>query len=332
MKEECMERKKIVAAAVSIIVVASVVAVVVWFPPTTPDVRIGYLAQDLHQLALRVAYVKGWYAEANLTVELLQYQNGAYEMDGFLAGQIDMGYLGVAPALTKSINQNISVTVLATANLEGSAIMVHKGEYDAGRILNVTGLVNKTVFHPGPSSVQNFLLRLALNQSGLSYSDVDPVQEPPQNMAISLTPEAPAFIAWEPFPALAEYDNLAVPIGLSHDIWPGHPCCVLASSDSFVNRHPDVVQKVVDIHKRAEEWIVANPAEAISTATQWLGVNATPVENAFNRIVYDYNLNRTAVEVFLTFLIGQGIVTMNPIEIDPYLDDFINATFIENSP
>jgi NitT/TauT family transport system substrate-binding protein len=327
-----MERKKVAAIAVVFIVIASGVAVMVWFAPASPDVRIGYLAQDLHQLALRIAYVKGWFAEAGLRVELLQYQNGAYEMDGFLAGQIDMGYLGVAPALTKSINQNISVTVLATANLEGSAIMVHKGEYDAGRILNVTGLVNKTVFHPGPSSVQNFLLRLALNQSGLSYSDIEPVAAAPQNMAISLTPDAPAFIAWEPFPALAEYDNLAVPIALSHDIWPGHPCCLLASSDEFVSRKPDVVQKVVDIHKRAEEWIVANPAEAIGIAAQWLGVNATPVETAFNRIVYDFSLNRTAIEVFLTFLIGQEQVTMYPSEIGPYLDDFINATFIESSP
>ncbi|RDE13368.1 MAG: hypothetical protein C4K49_08510 [Candidatus Thorarchaeota archaeon] len=327
-----MESKKVVAVALSVVVVVSVVAVAVWFAPTTPDVRIGYLAQDLHQLALRVAYVKGWFGEAGLTVELLQYQNGAYEMDGFLAGQIDMGYLGVAPALTKSINQNVSVTVLATANLEGSAIMVHKGEYDAGRILNLTGLVNKTVFHPGPSSVQNFLLRLALSQSGLSYSDITAIAAVPQNMAISLTPDAPAFIAWEPFPALAEYENLAVPILLSHDIWPRHPCCVLASSDDFINRKPDVVQKVVDIHKRAEEWIVANPAEAIGIATQWLGVNATPVETAFNRIVYDFNLNRTAIEVFLTFLIDQEQVTMYPSEIGPYLDDFINATFIESSP
>jgi NitT/TauT family transport system substrate-binding protein len=151
-------------------------------------------------------------------------------------------------------------------------------------------------------------------------------------MAISLTPDAPAFIAWEPFPALAEYDNLAVPIALSHDIWPGHPCCLLASSDEFVSRKPDVVQKVVDIHKRAEEWIVANPAEAIGIAAQWLGVNATPVETAFNRIVYDFSLNRTAIEVFLTFLIGQEQVTMYPSEIGPYLDDFINATFIESSP
>ncbi len=326
-----MERKKTYALTVAVIVVASAALVALWYPTTTTDVRIGYLSQDLHQLALRVAFVKGWFQEAGLNVELVQFQNGAYEMDGFLAGQIDMGYLGVAPALTKSISQNISITVLAAANLEGSALMVMKEEYDAGRITQVSDLVGKTILQPGPSTVQNFLLRLALNQSGLSVDDVFLETARVQDMGISLTADRPAFIAWEPFPALAQAEGQAVPLLLSGDIWPRHPCCVVASGNTFLDAHPDIVQKVVEIHKRAEQWIVNNPSEALQIAIDWLGIDPTPVETAFNRIIYDFNVNRTGVERYLRFLIDQGLVNMDPGNVDGFLDSFIDTSFLESA-
>ena len=303
----------------------------VWNPASPPTVRIGYLSQDLHQLALRVAVEKGWFDEAGIKVELAQFANGAYEMDGFLAGQIVMVYLGVAPALTKSINQNIEITILAAVNLEGSALMVSKTEYDAGNVRNVSDLVGKIILQPGPSTVQNFLIRLALDQFGLSVDNVSLETSRPQDMAISLSAEKPAFIAWEPFPSLAEYEGLAVPLLLSGQIWPRHPCCVVASANTFLEEHPDIVQKVVDIHKRAEEWIVNHPDEALQIAIDWLGVASEPVETAFNRIIYDYDVNRTGVEMYLEFLIDQGLVTMGLDQVDTFLNGFINTTFVESA-
>ncbi len=328
-----MESKKPLAVILAIFAVTSLAAVAIWYPRPAAgvNIRIGYLSQDLHQLALRVAIEKGWFAEEGINVTLFQYQNGAYEMDGFLGGQIDVGYLGIAPALTKSINQGINITVLATANLEGSSIMALKSEYDAGRITNMTGLVNKTILEPGPSSVQTFLLRLALNQSGLSVSQVTLEQATPQNMGMSLTADKPAFIAWEPYCALAQYNGQAVPILSSHDIWARHPCCVLAVSNAFLKASPDIVQKIVDIHKRAEQWIVANPVDAVNVAVQWLQIATTPVQNAFNGIIYEYALNRTAFEKYLSFLISQHYATMDPSGISAFLNRFINSTFIEHT-
>jgi len=327
-----MNGNRPVAVGLLIVLVVSgiAVALVVLPPLFQPDVRIGYLSQDLHQLALRMAVEKGWFKEAGLNVELDQFANGGYEMDGFLGGAIDMGYLGAAPAMTKKLNQQINVKVLATANLEGSALMVDKAEYEAGHIQTMDDLVGKTIMQPGPSTVQNFLLRLALNQSGLSADDVLLSTQIPQYMASLLTADTPAFIAWEPFPALAEYNGLAVPLLLSEDIWPRHPCCVLAVSDTFLNQHSDIVEKVVDIHKKAEAWIAANRTDAIAVAVDWLQQNVTPVETAFDRIIYDYNVNRTALQRYLEFLIDEEIVSLAHSEIDAFLDQFIDTTYLED--
>ncbi len=323
-----MDRKKAAAIFVAAVVVLSVSAIAWWYPTTQPDVRIGYLTQDLHQLALRVAIVNGWFAEAGLNVELLSYQNGAYEMDGFQAGQIDMGYLGIAPALVKTINQGIGVTILAGVNSEGSSIEVMKSEYDSGMITSMADLAGKTIYQPGPSTVQNFLLRLALSQSGMTVDDVDLHVLQVQNMADSLSANAPAFIAWEPFPSLAEYNNISVPLLTSHDIWPNHPCCVLASTNSFLSSNPTIVQKVVAIHVRAEAWILSHPSEALSIAVNWLGVDQAPVETALGRIIYNYTINAAGIQTYLQFLVNQGLVQMDPSEIGPFLSTFLNDTYI----
>ncbi|MFX1415828.1 MAG: ABC transporter substrate-binding protein [Promethearchaeota archaeon] len=330
-----MDRNRALAAAIVIVVVSSGIIVAAWTSMNRPDVRIGYLEKDLHQLAFRVALVNGWFAEEGISVELKSYGNGALEMDAFLGDEIDMGYLGAAPALTKRINQDIMITILAAANLEGSAIMVRKADFDSGSITHVANLTGKSVFIPGPSTVQAFLLRLALNQSGLSSSAVTTLSTSPANMADSLSEAEPAFVAWEPFNARAEYDDLAVPLVLSGEIWPRHPCCVVASSNSFLASNADVVQTVIDIHVRAEEWIVSNPTAAIQIASEWLEMEdaVSAVETAFNRIIYDYNVNRTGIEMYLSYLIDQDILLPHkiPVDIDAFLDSFINTTFVEGT-
>ncbi len=323
-----LNRNKTAAIVVAVVVLSSLAVVAFWYPTTVPDVRIGYLSQDSHQLALRVAVVNGWFEEAGLNVELLQFQNGAYEMDGFLAGQIDMGYLGVAPALVKSINQGIGVTVLAAANSEGSSIEVLKSEYDAGHITNITDLVGKSIYHPGPSTVQNFLLRMALNNAGLSVDNVTLQVARVQDMADSLTVEAPAYISWEPFPSLSEYEQKTVPLLLSGEIWPQHPCCVVAAKNSFLAANSEIVQTVVDIHTRAEEWILSNPVDALAIAVDWLGIAETPVATALSRITYNYTLNVPGVEAYLRFLISEELVTMAESQVDAYLTNFINLSFL----
>jgi NitT/TauT family transport system substrate-binding protein len=327
-----VERNQAVGIAVIVIVVVSIGFIAVWNPPPAPDVRIGYLSKDLHQLALRVAIENGYFEREGLTVKLEVFGNGAYEMDGFLAGEIDMGYLGAAPALVKSINQDILITILAAVNMEGSALMVSKSEYDAGHVTTVSDLAGKEVLHPGGATVQNYLLRLALNQSGLTWADITAAQAIPAAMADSLTASTPAFIVWEPFNALAQYEEKAVPLIQSGEIWPRHPCCVVATDNDFMANHPDIVQKVINIHAEAETWIIANPAEALAIAVDWLEMDLTPVTTAFNNIIFDYNLNRTGIEMYLDFLIheNQLITTKIPSDTSAFLDTFLNTTFVDN--
>jgi len=141
-----------------------------WMPaPITGDikVRIGYLNADLHQLALYVAEKEGYYGKAGLengrNYETKVYQNGVAVMEAFKAKDVDIAYLGGAPATLKRINDNINIEVVAGANNEGSGLVVRT---DLG-IDSVADLEGKTIAVPGIGTVQYTLLDKALREQGL---------------------------------------------------------------------------------------------------------------------------------------------------------------------
>jgi NitT/TauT family transport system substrate-binding protein len=124
-------------------------------------VRIGYLTADLHQLALYVAVKEGYLNETGLKFELRQYRNGVAVMEAFKAGEIDVAYLGGAPATLKRINDDIRIRIIAGANNEGSAIVVRED------IKNFEDLRGKTIAIPGFGTVQDLLLRIAAEKYGM---------------------------------------------------------------------------------------------------------------------------------------------------------------------
>jgi NitT/TauT family transport system substrate-binding protein len=130
-------------------------------PKYEGTVRIGYLAADLHQLALFVAVKEGYLEETGMDFELKQYKNGIAVMEAFKANEIDVAYLGGAPATLRRINDGIGVTIIAGANNEGSAIVVRQD------ISSVEDLKGKTIAIPGYGTVQDFLLRLVAEEHGL---------------------------------------------------------------------------------------------------------------------------------------------------------------------
>ncbi len=141
-----------------------------------PDdpIRLGYLQGDLHQLAQAIALsdeiLPGGltiFEKYGLNVEAAPgapFSNGGAEMDGFAAGNVDIGYLGSPPAILKHLNAGVDTTIIAQVNTEGSAIVVAE---DSG-IETLADLEGKTIAAPGESSIQFLLLKTLMEQQGFT--------------------------------------------------------------------------------------------------------------------------------------------------------------------
>ncbi len=135
-----------------------------WVPEkVNKTVRVGYLTADLHQLAFYVAMKEGYYSQVGLLVEAKEFANGVMEMEGFKNGEIEVGYLGGAPATLKRVNDDVRISIIAGANSEGSAIVAK----DASSIEELAG---KKVAIPGFGTVQDFLLRMVAEKAGLEIT------------------------------------------------------------------------------------------------------------------------------------------------------------------
>jgi|Deesub1362A_J573_1020465.scaffolds.fasta_scaffold00216_8 NitT/TauT family transport system substrate-binding protein len=139
-----------------------------WKPgPVSETVRIGFLTADLHELAIYIAQKEGYYEDVGLVLGknliIKQYANGVYAMEGFKAEEIDVSYLGGAPATLKRINDNIQIHVIGGANNVGSSVVVAR---DSG-INSIEDLKGKTIAIPGFGTVQDFLLRMVAEKANL---------------------------------------------------------------------------------------------------------------------------------------------------------------------
>jgi len=333
------KRRKLTIGIILIVVISVIVTggCIQQVSPNGEKVRIAYLRGDLHHLPFFVALDQGWYEEAGLEVETPEFENGMQEMLGFSSGEVDVGYLGVAPALVQFLNAQIHITVVAGVNQEGSGIIVGANS----EIQSVADLAGKKFAIPGIGTVQHFLALMALEQHGLSRSDLyeaNFIETSVINMEPALQKGGAnegidAFLAWEPFNAKAVDNGIGRYLIRSGEIWPDHPCCVVSARTEFLEAHPEIVQKIVNIHARTTNWIREHPSEAVSIFRKYADLSQDAVELAMENIDYIKAPNINEIKQYLEKLIDYGIISADntPADIDTFLAKFINGAFLEEA-
>ncbi len=273
--------------------------------------RLGYLRSDLHHLAAWVGIEKGFFRDEGLAVETAGIFNaGAEEMSAFASKSIDVGYLGMAPSVTGVANGAANVKAEALANAEGSAIVVRTDS----PVRQVKDLSGKTVAIPGYASVQDFLLRRALEAAGLESGAVKIIVIKPPEMITALeSSQIDAFIAWEPHATKAVTKGVGRVLVLSSQIWKGHPCCVVVFEGSVAHDRPTVVQAFLRAHARATAFILANTDEAVRIGVQYTGMDGKTVRAALGNITYRAELERAPVREYASYLARLGYIK----EVDP---------------
>lgn len=288
-------------------------------------VRMAYLQNDLHHLALWVALEKGYFQEEGVDVEISGiFRAGPELMNAFTAGALDMAYVGEAPATFSVANKTADISVVAQVNTEGSALVVAKGQ---SGISEVSDLEGKTVGVPGHATVQDFLVRKALREAGVDSSRVNLlIIKPPEMIGALRTDQIDAFIAWEPYPSKAAVENVGRNLASSRDIWAGHPCCVLVSDSKFLKSRPDKVERVVRAHVRATTFIKENPEEAVRIGVRFTGMDEATVRRALQFVEYTYVPSIDGEQEYVRFLSELGYISID--DSGAFVSDFINLDFL----
>lgn len=287
-------------------------------------IRIGYLQSDIHQLACWVALEKGFYKKQGLDVKVAGiFRAGPEEMSAFAAGELDMGYVGEAPATTAVANGTAKVVVVAQVNTEGSAIVVAKDS----PIKTVPNLAGRQTAIPGHSTVQDFLLKKALAGAKVPLAEVKiMVLKPPEMIGALRTAQIDAFIAWEPYPAKAQTLGVGKVLISSGRIWKDHPCCVMVADQKFLKSRPADVKKMVRAHVMATDFINQKPGEALKIGVKYTGMDEATVRLAIKNVKYTYEISVAGEEEYVNFLAKLGYIKVkNPKD---FVRDFLNLSVL----
>ncbi|MBM4311119.1 MAG: ABC transporter substrate-binding protein [Deltaproteobacteria bacterium] len=271
----------------------------------TDTIRLAYLQSDLHHLPAFIALEKGFFADEGLKVAVSGiFRAGPEMLSAFAAGELDVGYVGLAPAATAALNGVADISILAQVNIEGSAVVCR-----SGCCSTLAHLRDKTVAIPGHATMQDCLIQKGLRSAGLTPGMLRlMVLKPPEMLQSLRAGTIDCFIAWEPYPSQAFVEGHGEIVERSSGLWPQHTCCVLIAHGPFSRSRPDNARKILRAHERACRFIADFPAEALSIAERYTGMPRAVLEQAIEHMQFIPAIDREKVSAFEKFLFELGYV------------------------
>lgn len=186
------------------------------------------------------------------------------------------------------------------------------------------------------------VLNPASSKGTIKYTDVAPVYQQGYIQQGLID----GGVSWEPYVSDSISNGTAHALVTSHDLWPNHPCCVVAVANSFLASENAAVLKVLKAHIEANRWIaqtlankdtaagLANYTLLLNIGAEFSDRNNTVVDLSLKNMVLTYNLTaetNTYLKTFTQAYIDSGLIlnsslTQKFANIDAFLAAFVNTT------
>lgn len=260
-------------------------------------IKVAYLPTD-HSAALLVAKHNKTYENNGLNVKTVQISTGSSIVDAVASGDVDIGYVGITPAM-QGISKGIPIKVVGAANMVGSGIVVQPNS----TITSIADLRGKKIATPGVSSIQQVLLVYELQKYNITQKDVDIISINVFNIPSALAAKkVDAYISYEPFVSMAPYRGIGQVLMYSNDIVEDHPCCVIIAREDFIQQNPQKLNTFLQIHKNATEYVNTHPNETVTILTQELTTNQEVESMSLQHIRFVYSVDKGFQDNVLHFM------------------------------
>ncbi len=257
-----------------------------------------------------MAHPMGFYEKYGLNVEVIKTAGWAVSRDKSLSGEYDAAHMLTPMPLAITAGSGSAATpwtMPAVENINGQAITLSMNHLDKQDPSMWKGF---TFGVPFEYSMHNFLLRYYVAEAGLDPdTDIQIRVVPPPEMVANLSAgNLDGYLSPDPFNQRAVYDGVGFIYKLTKEIWPGHPCCAFAASQSFIDETPNTF---LALFKSILE----------ATAFSSDGANRADISAAISPANY-LNQPETVVAQVLTgrFTDGLGNIRNEPdrIDFDPF--------------
>ena len=213
--------------------------------PQKRTIRVGHLPITDH-LALGMTLDKVEKGEESF--EYLDLQTKKYGgwnplSEDLRSGELDAAFI-LAPIAMELYHSKRNIHLILQAHKSGSIIVTNK----RANIHELADFKGRSMLIPHYLSVHHLLFDKLLRESGLEVGagkdvifDVVAPAEIPEIMEWDEKGTVGGFIVAEPFGTQVVKSGYGDEFKLSKEIWPNHPCCVLAVNADIVAKNPEAV-------------------------------------------------------------------------------------------
>lgn len=259
--------------------------------------NVGYVP-ILPMSQLYVVEGEGWAKAAGLTLNKTRFAEGPAIVKALEKGELDVAYFGIGPALVARAN-GVDIRVVASSVVEQIALVV-RGDLALYMLRNpLTGLA-RFRSHTGrkaklatfsKGSVPDTVLRHWMSKVAKLTDDsaeIVPLGADRVQQAL-LAGEVDGASILEPvITVVLAKDRSAKVILTGGEMMSEQPGSVLAVRGELLRKKPKVVQKLVDLHLRATEFLILEPQRAAKHVQAALGEQSISLELTERAITSPY--------------------------------------------
>jgi NitT/TauT family transport system substrate-binding protein len=287
--------------------------------------RIGYFPNINHAQAV-IGLGRGDFQKAlgdNVEVKTQIFNAGPAAMEGLLANQVDVSYIGPGPTINGYVRSDGQALRIISGSASGGAVFVVRN--DSG-INSAQDLANKKFATPELGNTQDIALRNYLLDNGFNTKakggnvEVLTVKNP-DIVTLFLTKQIDG--AWVPEPwgeTLVKEAGGKILVD-ERDLWPPDGKFVTAHiivRTDYLQNNPDVIKKLLEAHINETNWINSNKTAAIGP---------------FN-VELEKLTGKTLTEDILNASLSRIDFTYDPIRLSLFQDatDAYNLGFLPEQP
>ena len=250
-----------------------VLAFVVGRPPNVPlsgasRLRLGYFANVTHAPAV-VGVGRGTFAHTlgkNTVLDPKVFNAGPEAMEALLAGEIDICYVGPAPAANTFLKSNGKALKIVAGACSGGAALIAR---DGVSVSTLRDLEGKRVAIPQKGGTQDISLRhflAAQNMRGTENGGTVQILAVKNADMLTLFKRRELDAAWvpEPWAARLIHDANARLVLDERDLWPDHKVTttVVVVRRAYLEQHYAEVERVLSAHLQTLAWMQTHADEA----------------------------------------------------------------------
>lgn len=261
------------------------------------------------------------FTPAGYRVEVIPFESPTEGKNAVVTKSVDYGMFGIAAA-TLGAAAGEPIVIVASACNKGMAIIAAK---DAP-IASIKDLKGKRV-GIWPGSTQEVFIFERLRMEGMSVSDIIPVRIFFSEMHLALAHgDIDAYVGAEPGPSLSLATGVGKLVEYPYSTNMGSLNMVFGTHRDTTTSKPEITKIILDIHRKASEYAMANPKEMAAMTVAKLGQKREAVDIAVQNVELTWKFGHKEIQQAKTY--AEHMLALKQIKQLPDFATFFDTRFV----